>query len=82
MLSKELAARIRLSPLRAYQIAQIAGLHPSTLSKLLNGIARPHPNDQRIVAVGRVLGLRPDECFESDTVPGPAVSGGAEEGAA
>ena len=64
MISQELVKRFRLSRLKGYQIAQLAGLHPSTLSKLINGIEQPRKNDSRIIAVGRVLGLKRDECFE------------------
>ena len=41
----------------------VAGCHPSTLSRLLHGAERVKPDDPRIVAVGRQLGLEPDECF-------------------
>ena len=65
MISQELIKRFRLSHLKGYQIAQLAGLHPSTLSKLINRIEHPRKDDQRVIAVGRVLGLKRDECFET-----------------
>jgi hypothetical protein len=68
MISKEFLTRVKLSRLRSYQIAQLAGLHPSTLSKLVTGIEHPKNKDLRIIAVGRVLGLKPDECFEQVVV--------------
>lgn len=73
MISRELVKRYRLSPLKGYQIAQLAGLHPSTLSKLINGIQHPKPRDQRIVAVGRILGLSPEECFREDALKAGAA---------
>jgi hypothetical protein len=65
-LSKRFLIALKLSSLREYRVAQLAGIHPSTLSQLLNGITPAKPNDPRIVAVGRVLGLTPDECFSRD----------------
>ena len=69
MISQEWRAAVKLSPERGYQIAQKAGLHPSVLSKLLNGIEKPKLNDPRVLKVGEVLGLKPDECFENERVP-------------
>jgi len=63
-ISRQFRLAVLLSDLKAYQIAQRAGLHPSTLSRLINGIDRLRPNDQRVVAVGRVLGIQPEDCFE------------------
>lgn len=68
MLSKKLISAIKLNEVPAYKIAQDAGLHPSTLSKILNGIEKIYPNDERVLKVGRVLKLRPDECFEHEEV--------------
>ena len=48
----------------AGRIAQLADIHPTTLSKLMNGIEVPKPDDPRVLAVGRVLGLKKDEVFE------------------
>jgi hypothetical protein len=58
--SRLFVERVKLSSSRAYQIAHQAGLHPATLSKLVTGAERPRPNDHRVIAVGRVLGLSPD----------------------
>ncbi len=52
--------------MRMYRIAQLAGIHPSTLSRILNGIERIKENDKRVLAVGRVLGLKPEDCFETE----------------
>jgi hypothetical protein len=64
-LSREFLIAVKLADQPAYQIAIEAGLHPSTLSRLLNGAERVAPNDRRVVAVARVLGLRPEDCFSS-----------------
>ncbi len=64
MVSEKFKAAIKLNPLKSYQIAHLAGLHPSTLSKLMNGIERVMPNDPRVLKVAEVLGLTPEECFD------------------
>ncbi len=64
MVSRRFVEAVKLAPRRAYKIAQEAGLHPSTLSKILNGIDPVRPNDPRVIAVANVLGLPPWECFE------------------
>lgn len=64
-LSREFLIRLKLGPERAYQIAQRAGVNPTTLSKAVSGITPVRPDDPRIIAVGRLLGLTDAECFES-----------------
>ncbi len=64
MLSRELITRIKLDTRPAYRIAQQADIHPTTLSKLMNGIEVPKPDDPRVLAVGRVVGLKKNEVFE------------------
>jgi len=68
MVSQRLIAAVKLSPRRAYQIAWDAGMHPSVLSRILNGIDRVVPGDPRVIRVAEVLGLSPDECFEAAQV--------------
>jgi transcriptional regulator with XRE-family HTH domain len=67
MISKKLRAAIKLDPdHRAYEIAHKAGIDPSTLSKLICGIVKVNPGDERVIKVGKVLGLSPDECFQEE----------------
>ena len=66
MVSQEFIAAVKLSPLKGYQIAHKARLHPATLSKILHGIERVKPMDPRVLAVGQVLGLQPEQCFAGD----------------
>jgi DNA-binding transcriptional regulator YdaS (Cro superfamily) len=63
--SKQFIVALKTSGKREYKVAIQAGLHPSTLSQLINGAARVKPNDPRIISVGAILGLKPHECFES-----------------
>jgi transcriptional regulator with XRE-family HTH domain len=58
----KIAVKTNLQP--QYKIARAAGLHYSTLSRIVHGIENIKPNDDRILAVARVLNLTPDECFE------------------
>ena len=66
--SRELKIRLKLDHEPAYKIAQQAGVNPSKLSKLVNGIERLRPGDDRIVRVARILGLTPERAFASDRV--------------
>jgi transcriptional regulator with XRE-family HTH domain len=62
--SKTFIEQIKLSPLRQYKIAQEAGLHPSTLSKIMCGIEKIKERDPRVLRVARVLKLSREDCFE------------------
>jgi hypothetical protein len=66
VVSQKLIAAIKLNPMPAYKIAWAAGINPTMLSKLINGIEKPKPNDRRIINVGKVLGVRENECFEHE----------------
>ena len=55
---------VKLGDRPAYRYAQEGGIDPTVLSKLMNGISRVHENDPRVIAVGQVLGLQPEECFQ------------------
>ena len=67
VVSKKLKVAIKLNPKPAYQIAWEAKVNPNVLSKLINGIERVQPNDQRIIAVGKVLKVPAEECFQEDS---------------
>jgi hypothetical protein len=68
VLSRDFIVAVKMADQPAYRIAIQAGLHPSTLSRLLHGAERIAPNDRRIHAVAKVLGLRPSTCFDSARV--------------
>ncbi len=71
--SEQFLIRLKLHELPAYRIAQQAGVNPNTLSRLINGIDPIKGGDERILAVGRIIGLGATECFEEVT---PQVVGG------
>lgn len=64
MVSQKLKVAIKLADEPSYKIAHRAGINPSTLSKLVCGITKVQPGDSRVLKVGEVLGLKPEECFE------------------
>lgn len=68
--SERFLIRLKLHELPAYRIAQQAGVNPNTLSRLINGIDPIKPGDERLISVGRIIGLRPPECFEEVTPQG------------
>ena len=61
--SEQFLIKLKLNELPAYRIAQQASVNPNTLSRLINGIDPLRPGDERIIAVGQVLGLTPKKCF-------------------
>ena len=65
-LSEKFIVKLKLDDRPQYR-AQIAKVNANTLSKLVNGAERVRPLDNRIIAVGSVLGLSPAECFETST---------------
>ena len=66
MISRRFMEAVKLANEPAYRIAWRAGIHPATLSKIIHGAERVSQGDRRVLAVARVLGLVPDECFEPD----------------
>jgi hypothetical protein len=63
--SEKFLVRLKLHQLPGYRIAQMAGINPVTLSKLINGIEPLRPDDERIRRVGSIIGLKDSEVFEN-----------------
>jgi transcriptional regulator with XRE-family HTH domain len=63
MVSRKFKEAVKLSTKRAYQIAREAGISDSALSRIMCGIDEVQPGDERVLKVGEVLGLLPEECF-------------------
>ncbi len=53
---------------RQYRIARRAGIHPTTLSHIVNDALPLRFGDARVVRIGSELGLSPDECFAAEQV--------------
>jgi hypothetical protein len=69
-LSKEFLVRLKVdSEEPAWRVCQVAGVNPVRFSQLLNRKSQIQPNDPRIIAVGKVLGLSSGECFERAETP-------------
>ena len=66
MVSKNLLIAIKLHAQPAYRLAQKAGVNPCVLSKLLTGYQPVKIGDKRILAVGKLLGFDPQDCFERE----------------
>jgi hypothetical protein len=62
--SQEFKNAVKLAPKRAYQIAHEAGLHPTTLSRIVCGIELVKMMDPRVLKVAEVLGIPPENCFD------------------
>lgn len=66
-MSQDLKNAIRLSAKRQYEIAREAGINHATLSKLMNNIIELRAGSKsswNVVAVGRVMGFAPEDCFK------------------
>ena len=64
--SREFLIRLKLNDEPIYRICQRAGVNASTLSRLINGIDPVKPGDERIIRVADVLGLSPEEAFQTE----------------
>ena len=65
-ISDKLRFAVKTSNERQYSLAHQIEITPSQLSSWLNGIVDPRVGDPRIVALGRLVGVRADECFRGD----------------
>ena len=65
-LSGKFIIAARLASGNNYRIAMRADVHPSQLSRWLNGAELIRNNDPRPIRIGQLLGLSPDECLEAD----------------
>ena len=63
MVSDAFVGRLRRSEQPQYVIAATVGVPPSWLSQVVHG-AEVEPADPRILRIGTLLGLRPEEIFD------------------
>ena len=66
MVSKKFKDGVKLDPRPQYKIAWQAGINPTTLSQIITGYIRPKIGDKRVIKVGEIVGLSPNECFQED----------------
>lgn len=63
MISDKFITAVKLSRKRAYEIANEAGIHYTTLSQIINKVQVVEPGDARVLKLAEVLGLKPEDCF-------------------
>ncbi|MCJ7540843.1 MAG: hypothetical protein MUO88_14400 [Desulfobacterales bacterium] len=56
--------KLRNFPKPKYQVALQVGIRPQTFYALCAGIIPCRPNDERIIAVGQIIGLEAADCLE------------------
>ena len=64
MISDKFITAVKLSRKRAYEIANEAGIHYTTLSQIINKVQVVEPGDARVLKLAEVLGLKPEDCFD------------------
>lgn len=64
MVSEAFCTKVRESKVPAYKLAQEVGIHHSTLSLIMNGADVRRSRD-KIVLIGKRLGLSAEECFDN-----------------
>jgi hypothetical protein len=66
MVSKKFRDSVKLDPQPQYKLAWQAGMNPTTLSQIITGYIRPKIGDPRVIKVGEIVGLSPNECFREE----------------
>ena len=64
MVSQKLINAVKLHDGPAYEIAKKVGIHQSKISQFLNNIIPVEKGDSRVIAIGKIVGVSPDDCFE------------------
>lgn len=72
MLSTKLVHAIRLHRESNWRLARRCGLHPTTLSRWLNGAESPKRDDRRLAQLAAAVGVTPDDCFEPEAATSAA----------
>ncbi len=65
-LSRRFVIEVKLNEKPAYRLAQMAEVNPNDLYKLMSGIAQVRQNDERVIKIGKLLGLNAGECFAQE----------------
>ena len=64
MVSKAFKIAVKLADRPAWKIAQQAEIPATDLYKLMSGATIARPGNTKVIRVGKILGLKPEECFE------------------
>lgn len=63
MISDRMRRATKLSRVPQYRLAQLIGVHPSTLSCWVNSITDPKPGDSRVLQLAQMLSVPDSEAF-------------------
>lgn len=66
MLSQQFIEKLKLWHEPQYKVAIQAGVHPALLSKWVIGAQPIRAGDPRIIKIGKILGLKPQEVFKAN----------------
>ncbi len=66
MISHKLYNALKTSKTPNYKIAQAAGVHPNWISKAIHNAIKVRHGDPRLIKIGEILGLKPQEIFEAE----------------
>jgi transcriptional regulator with XRE-family HTH domain len=84
MISKKVIEAIQTSLNRKqYEIAREAGLHYTTLSRMIHGVEKVERGDPRVLRLGIVLEIPEDQLFEDEatTEESQSLDSSSKEGA-
>jgi hypothetical protein len=65
--SQKFINAVRLSDVQNYRLAMSCNIDPPLLSKFIHHAVKITPNDPRVVAIGKLLGLSADQCFDQES---------------
>ena len=64
--SQKFINAVRLSEVQNYRLAMNCNIDPPLLSKFIHHGVKIKSNDPRVIAIGKLLGLSADECFDQE----------------
>jgi transcriptional regulator with XRE-family HTH domain len=64
MISQKFIDAVKLHNMKAYEIANTAGISQSQLSHITNKVRNVEPEDVNVLKVAAIIGLKPEDCFE------------------
>ena len=65
-ISRKLYERVKLDDRKQFEIAREAGVNPTTFSQIIRGIRLTRFGDCRVLKIGELVGIGPDECYEQE----------------
>jgi hypothetical protein len=65
-ISRKLFEKVKLDDRKQFEIAREAGICATTFSQIIRGIVLTRPGDTRVLRIGELVGISPDECYEQE----------------